>query len=190
MKTSGSGVSFLFSLNSRFYGSMESCHLACHLLICLHFTLLHFCFSTLPLNFRGGIRSLIAALLSELFVVFLNETEPDNLLLSSNKIKSDDWKFQKCPNFTAHFKNSQIVPIPKTRTDISRIVLRVLRIPIMPNSIGISKKRRAILELSIFSYCALATQKRENQFNQLVMWLIHTVWLSSKDTKIESTWTQ
>ena len=57
-------------------------------------------------------------------------------------------------SLTAHFKNSQIVPIPKTRTDNSRIVLRVLRIPIMRNSIGIPKKRRAILELSIFSYCA------------------------------------
>ena len=40
------------------------------------------------------------------------------------------------------------------RTDNFRIVLRVLRIPIMRNSIGIPKKRRAFLELSIFSYCA------------------------------------
>ena len=78
---------FAKCLNSQFYGSMESCRLACHLLICLHFTLL--CFSTLPLNFRGGMRSLIAALPGDLFFVVFNdnETESDNLLLSSNKIK-------------------------------------------------------------------------------------------------------
>ena len=99
-------------------------------------------------------RFLIAALPGDLFVVFLNETEPDNLLLSSNKIKSEDKKFQKCPNLIAHYKNSQIVPIPKTCTYNSRIVLLVLRIPIMRNSTGIPKKHRAILELSIFSYCA------------------------------------
>ena len=99
-------------------------------------------------------RSLIAALPGDLFVVFFNETEPDNLLLSSNKIKFDDLKFQKCPNLTEHFKNSQIVPIPKTHTDKSGIVLRALRIPIMRNSIGIPKKRRSILKLSIFSNCA------------------------------------
>ena len=56
-----------YSLNSLFYGSMESCRLACRLLICLQFILL--CFSTLPLNFRGGMRSLIAALPCDLFVV-------------------------------------------------------------------------------------------------------------------------
>ena len=56
-----------YSLNSLFYGSMESCRLACRLLICLHFILL--CFSTLPLNFRVGMRSLIAALPCDLFVV-------------------------------------------------------------------------------------------------------------------------
>ena len=56
-----------YSLNSLFYGSMESCRLACHLLICLHVILS--CFSTLPLNFRGGMCSLIAALPCDLFVV-------------------------------------------------------------------------------------------------------------------------
>ena len=56
-----------YSLNSIFYGSMVSCRLAYRLLICLHFILL--CFSTLSLNFRGGMCSLIAALPCDLFVV-------------------------------------------------------------------------------------------------------------------------
>ena len=103
---------FVKCLNSQFYGSMESYRLACHLLICLHFTLL--CFSTLPLNFRGGMRSLIAALPGDLFVVFfLNETEPDYLLLSSNKIKIPKMSKLDCalriPKLSRFLKRAQTI---------------------------------------------------------------------------------
>ena len=45
---------------------------------------------------------------------------------------------------------SNFVQIPKLRTDNSRIALRVIRIPILTDIIGIPKTRRAILELSRF----------------------------------------